>query len=377
MEIGIDSRAAVWYRGTGMGTYSYQLMENLYRIDQKNTYRFFLPEGVWTKADPAMEGIFHSGGQSVSDFWERAYGRPVPAKEGMSLLHNPHNGFGLPKDGRVPIVITIHDLIPYVLPQMCGKPYRDIFCREMPRFLERAAHIIAVSHHTKGDLQKILSVPEEKITVIHEAPEKLYQPMKKDEVRRYLCEKYGIEKEYILYVGGYNGRKNLPLLVNAFARVKKEEGLPHALLMLGRENKEYRKIAALVEAKNLKEDVIFGGFSPLEDLPVFYNGATLFVFPSLYEGFGLPPLEAAACGVATLSTPVSALAEVMGDGAAYFSPEDEIGLAQLIHFFLENEEERAALGEKGRLRSQTFSWQRGARETLSVYEKIMTESSRE
>ncbi len=161
MKIGIDGRAAVWYRGTGMGTYGYELMWHLYHLDKKNRYRFFLPQGIWTKTDPAEEGNFHSPALGISDFWERAHRQPLPA-DGFDLVHNPHNGFGLPKESQVPLVITVHDLIPYVLPEMCGKPYRDIFCREMPRFLERAAHVIAVSRHTKKDLMEILAVPEEK-----------------------------------------------------------------------------------------------------------------------------------------------------------------------------------------------------------------------
>lgn len=373
MKFGIDGRAAVWYHGTGMGTYSYQLMENLYHVGGNHSYQYYLPPGIWTNAG---EGSFHCAGRSISDFWERAYAQPLTAGKDFSLLHNPHNGFGLPEADTVPLIITIHDLIPYVLPELCGKPYREIFCREMPRFLERAAHIIAVSQHTKRDLQTILGVPGEKITVIYEAPEKIYRPMKKDEVKRHLREKYGIEKEYILYVGGFNGRKNLSLLVKAFARLKKETDCPQRLLILGRTNKEYGKIVALVEECHLQHDVIFGGFSPVEDLPLFYNGAQLFVFPSLYEGFGLPPLEAAACGTATLSTPVSALQEVMGDGAVYFSPDDEVGLAALMHQYLEDDAKRAALGEKGRRRSQIFSWERGARETLSLYEKIAVNGSK-
>ncbi len=226
MEFGIDGRAAVWYRGTGMGTYSYQLMRTLYQYDKKNTYSFFLPEGIWTDSNPLAEGFFHGGGKNISDFWEQAYRKPVRVKEGIKLIHNPHNGFGLPADDKVPLIITIHDLIPYILPEMCGKPYREIFCREMPRFLSRASHIIAVSHHTKKDLIELLSVPEEKISVIYEAAEKQYRPMKKDIVKRYLWGKYGIKKEYILYVGGFNERKNLSLLINAFARVKKEAGHP-------------------------------------------------------------------------------------------------------------------------------------------------------
>ncbi len=145
--------------------------------------------------------------------------------------------------------------------------------------------------------------------------------------------------------------------------------------MLGRENKEYGKIKALAARCGIADQVLFGGFVP-GDLPAFYNGARLFVFPSLYEGFGLPPLEAAACGVATLSTPVSALGEVMGDGAAYFKPDDEIGLAELLVHYLTKEEERLALAEKGRKRSEEFCWWQGARETLSVYEKIAPPGSK-
>lgn len=372
VKIGIDARAAIWYRGTGIGTYTYQLLRSLYLLQQNQfSWRFFWPGDEYRDLDIASDAIFNSIEKNKDKFWEEIHIPACISNEKIDLYHVPQNGIGLPKAEQCPLVVTIHDLIPYIYPETVGKGYLKVFLQEMPGIVERAAHIITVSECSKQDLIRILKVPSDKITVTYEAPEPIYQPMPEAEARAFVKDHYGIFDRYILYIGGFSPRKNVKGLINAFKEIRHEVGFPLKLVLVGKQVREYGDLVVLIEALGLQEDVIWTGFAPVEDLPYFYSAAEIFVYPSFYEGFGLPPLEAMACATPTIVASSSSIPEVVAEGAELFNPFDSMELAEKLYLLLTDTEKRRQLGQKGLERARQFSWQKTAIETLEVYRKVL------
>jgi glycosyltransferase involved in cell wall biosynthesis len=371
MKVGIDSRAAIWYRGTGMGTYTYQLIRNIYLIDKKNEYHFFLPNEKFQGTDPLTSGIFQSIAQNTDTFWETVIGEETITPNDIDIYHVPQNGIGLPPQKNYPTVVTVHDLIPYILPETVGPGYLKIFQREMPRILKEADHVITVSDHSKNDLKKIMDVPEKMITVIHEAPESTYKPIKREVAKARIQNRYGIKGRFILYIGGFSPRKNLRGLINAYHRIYKEMKTPCKLVILGKPSRDYPGLIKLVESFGLQDWVLFPGFIPMQDLPFFYNASDLFVYPSFYEGFGLPPIEALACGTPTVVSNVSSLPEVVGDAAIQVNPHDLLSLAAAMHRVLTEPELEQELRKKGLKRAENFSWTKTAAQTIKVYQEVL------
>lgn len=234
----------------------------------------------------------------------------------------------------------------------------------------RADAIIAISNHTKMDCIKYLGIPEEKIRVIYEAADEIFKPEKiKEEMKNHLKDKYGIEFPFILSVGTLEKRKNLPNVLKAFYRLKKT-GNHHKLVIVGKIGWKYNKIFSTMEELDLKKDVIFTGYVPDEDLVKIYNAADLFVFPSIYEGFGLPPLEAMACGCPVITSNTSSLPEVVGDAGVTVDPYDDKALADEMHRILSNDGFKTELSKKSLERAELFSWRQTAKETWNVYEEV-------
>ncbi|MCL5045934.1 MAG: glycosyltransferase, partial [Actinobacteria bacterium] len=178
MKIGIDARAAIWYRGTGIGTYTYQIIKNLSRIDKTNNYRLFWPGNASKDFLEASENFdFDVVGETKDKFWEEIH---IPARlagDRVDVYHVPQNGIGLPGKKTCPQVVTVHDLIPYIYPETVGRGYQRIFLQEMPRIVEQADRIITVSEHSRRDLKRYFNLPDWKIDVIYEAADDIYRPL--------------------------------------------------------------------------------------------------------------------------------------------------------------------------------------------------------
>lgn len=375
MKIGVDARGAIWYRGTGIGTYTFQLIRQLQQLPTPHSFRWFWPGDEFKGLDPTQDEPFQTLERYKERFWEEVHIPLRLSQERIDVYHVPQNGIGLPGKKKCPLVVTVHDLIPYLYPETVGRSYLKIFLQEMPRIIEQADRIITVSEHSKRDIQHIFQLPEERLRVIAEAPEEMYRPMEKGRAKRFMQERYGIEGPYILYVGGFSPRKNVHGLIHAFFALLRDLDPRIVLVIAGKKVRDFEETALLVEALGLSSRVIFPGFVPVGDMPYLYNAAELFVYPSFYEGFGLPPLEAMACGIPVICSRTSALPEVCGDGAYLVNPYQPHALAEAIHLLMAQEELRHFFAERGQRRAAAFSWRQAALETLAVYEELAGKES--
>lgn len=370
MKIGLDARGAIWYRGTGIGTYTYQLVKNLYTMDQKNEYRFFWPGDEYKDLDPTEDEIFNSIERSKDKFWEEVHIPMSVEQEKIDIFHVPQNGIGLPLKKGCLNVVTVHDLIPYIYPETVGKGYLKIFLQEMPRIIEQSDLIITVSEHSKRDIKRIFNVPDDKVAVTYEAPESVYQKIDDQTAKDFVRERFGIDRPYVLYIGGFSPRKNVKGLINAFYEIQDQIPKEYALVLVGKEARDYDDTAMLVDALRLKDRVIFTGFAAVPELPHLYNAADLCVYPSFYEGFGLPPLEAMACGTPVITSNTSSIPEIAGDAALLINPHDMYDLAEKMKQVLNSTTRQKQMQTAGLAQASKFTWEKCARETLAAYEKL-------
>jgi len=262
-----------------------------------------------------------------------------------------------------PFLVTVHDLARCCFNSDMETTRERISLKRDIRGIKKASHIIAVSQNTKSDLIKYLNIPEERITVIYNGVDhSIFKPVKSKL----------FHEPYILYVGTERARKNLSSLFHAFSRLKWEfKGLKLVKVGPPGRSAEFRKrTIKQIQSLVLDEDVIFVDWVAENDLPYYYSSASLLVYPSLYEGFGLPPLEAMACGCPVVTSNTSSLPEVVGDAAIMVDPYDIDGLANAMREVLTNDGLRKAMIEKGLAQAKKFSWEKTAEETLEVYKKV-------
>ena len=262
-------------------------------------------------------------------------------------------------------VMTVHDLIFERYPQHHTLANRAFLRVAMPLFVRRADAIIAVSQHTKRDLLEIYGTPPHKVHVIDEGIDEHFRPADEGEIRR-VKERHSIRRPYLLMVGTLEPRKNHVLAFQALARLK-AEGWPHCVVVVGRRGWLFNAVQRQVELLQLTDDVIFAGRVPDADLPALYSGADCFLMPSLYEGFGIPVLEAMACGAPVVCSRASSLPEVAGDAALFIEPMTGDGLAAAVRQVLSNPNMADKMSSDGARQASRFRWPRAAEETLQVY----------
>jgi glycosyltransferase involved in cell wall biosynthesis len=266
-------------------------------------------------------------------------------------------------------VATIHDILYESYPQFFTAIENLRFRTLIPWSARRADHIITVSQFSKCDIVNRYHIDPEKITVVDEAPRSEFRLMELDLCRETIEEKYGISGPYILYVGRVNARKNLSRLVEAFS-VLKRKGFHHKLVIVGKRDLQAQQVVERVRDLAIEDQVIFTGYVDWDDVPVFYNAAAVFAFPSICEGFGAPVLEAMACGIPVVTSFGSSLEEVAGGAALLADPLSVESLATALERILSDCELAAALRKKGLKRVTDFSGARKAEETVAIYRKI-------
>jgi glycosyltransferase involved in cell wall biosynthesis len=236
---------------------------------------------------------------------------------------------------------------------------------------KKNTRIIAVSDNTRKDCEKYLHIPREKIRVIPEAADPDFRQHKDiDTVRSRIATRFGIEPPFLFYTGSMMPRKNICRLIEAF-RILKRKSYPHTLVIGGPDTSCPKDLREIITNENLQRDVLFTGYVTKEDLVDMYNAAEIFVYPSLYEGFGIPPLEAMACGTPVVTSNTSSLPEVVGDAGRLVNPNDTREIATTIEDLILDEGYRAELSKKGMARAGMFSWERTGKETWKVYEEVV------
>lgn len=256
------------------------------------------------------------------------------------------------------------------MPETVGPQYLSIYSKEIPEIIPRTDAIITVSNYSKEDIAKSFDFPKDKIFVTPLAAEDIYFPRNKALCRDFVKKKYGIEDKFILYVGGFSPRKNINGLIEAFSLIKNKLSEPVKLVILGKKGRSYYDYRDRAYSLGLKDDVIFTGYVPVEELPLFYNAAHVFCYPSFYEGFGLPPLEAMACGTPTIASDVTSIPEVLGDDALYIDPKDVTDISEKLLKLIDDRKLHLEMSFRGLKRSSMYSWKRTAVETIEVLSKI-------
>jgi glycosyltransferase involved in cell wall biosynthesis len=279
-----------------------------------------------------------------------------------------HVQYIIPPIAPCPVITTIHDISFRRHPEWFPLKHRILLNLLIPMAARNAAHVITGSEFTRSDLIGAFDLPPEKVTVTPYAADPIYRPIEPDAARRAVKQRFGLRGPFVLAVGVLQPRKNLPRLVRAFARVARDT--PHTLALVGKPGWAHEELNRAAAASGLGSRIHFTGYVPDADLPFLYNATDLFVYPSLYEGFGIPPLEAMACGTPVVTSNVTSLPEVVGDAALTVDPTDESALADAIRRALADEPLRSRLRAAGLARAAAFSWERTAALTLEVYQRF-------
>jgi alpha-1,3-rhamnosyl/mannosyltransferase len=289
-------------------------------------------------------------------------------KQKADLYHSLY--YIMPFFGGVPTVLTIYDLIPLIFPHYFPVHIRLIYRLANYWALVRSRHIISISRSTARDLIEHYSIPEKRITTIHLAADDSFYPREKNEIES-VIKHLNLPKNYILYVGSNKPHKNLMRLIKAWEKLPVPKP---ALVIAGYWDSRYPDAKDYVKLKHHQKSVYFVGPVADVELPALYSGAILFVYPSTYEGFGLPVLEAMACGTAVVTTNISSLQEVAGDAAILVDPSNTDDLSAAMRSLLEDAELLRHYEEMGIIRANRFTWQKCASETIEVYKQIYTAS---
>lgn len=286
----------------------------------------------------------------------------------FDVAHVPH--FGPPLFPTVPTVVTIHDLIPMVLPEYRGTAGVRLYTRIAALSARRAAKIIADSENSRRDIIKRLHIPPERVNVIYLAADSRFRPdIDPAELAR-VRQTYSLPPKFVLYLGGFDTRKNVRLLVEAFGALANDKREVWKLVIAGRLPE--RGTALFPDPRvGARSDVMFAGHVKEEDKAAIYAAAGLFVFPSLYEGFGLPPLEAMACGTPVLCSRAGSLPEVVGEGGVLVDPRDLPAWTAALDRLIGDDAFRGELSEKGLTQSTKFSWEGTARATFAIYREAV------
>jgi glycosyltransferase involved in cell wall biosynthesis len=302
--------------------------------------------------------------------WEQTLFPACIRRAGVDLLHSLH--YTKPLFSPTRSVVTFHDMTFFLYPGLHTRLKRLFFPAAIRASAKQADALIAVSESTRRDSIRILNISPEKITTTVLGVEPIFRPITDERLLQAIREKYKLPQRFLLYVGLVEPRKNLPLLIRAFKRLL-DGGLEHSLVIVGRLGWGYEGVFRLIEECNLKDRVTFTGYIDRQELPFIYNSAEVFVYPTLYEGFGLPVLEAMACGTPVVTTDIASLPEIVGEAGLLTPVSDEVNLGKNIMNILENPELRQRLSMAGCERAAGFTWERTARETAQVYKRTLGE----
>ena len=367
MRVGFDARA-IRYRG--IGTYSRNLLNCFAGSD--NEFVIFCRDQE-KDAIPLVDAFtLVSANMDPLAPHERGAFRALVEKSQVDLLHVPSPWAPTPL--AVPLVSTIHDVTPLLYPRSLQPLLRLRYKRQLGRTLEEARRIITVSQISFSALSAYAGVDPAKVRVIHNGVSEKFRPQTDLEVHLAVRRRYALPERFVFWVGDFRPEKNLPFLIEGWSRLQKRLPEPLALVLAGAQTGEFRKLRKEVKRRGLEGSVLFPGFIRDDDLAAVYSAATVFVFPSLYEGFGLPPLEAMACGTPCVVSNSSSLPEVTGSAALLFNPTSLDNFEDCMVRVLTRPDLYEALRRDGLRQSALFPWSRAAEETLQVYRSVFDQT---
>ncbi len=356
------------FRRAGVSHYVESLLAALGALDTDDRYTVYTTRGLGaaTLGLPAnftvRPSLLPTINPRIRIPWEQFLAPPLLRLGGADVYHGVLNV--VPLACPVPSVVTIHDLSAFLFPQTFRRINRSYTRWAIKVAARRSARILAVSQFTKDEIVRWLGVAPERIVVTHNAADARFAPPSAAELAAFRA-RASLPDQFILFLGTLEPRKNIATLLTAYAQIAATTQVP--LLIAGAKGWLYEPVLAQIERLGLGEKIRLVGYIPQEDQPLWYAAATAFVFPSLYEGFGMPPLEAMACGAPTIVSRSSSLPEVVGDAALLCDPHDPEDFADALHRVLTDAVLRDDLRRRGIERATHFSWDETARRTLQVY----------
>lgn len=364
--MGIDFRELVPGRRTGIGRYLLSFLSEATRMAPDFEF--------WLYADSDIKGFNLPRTRlkvvpgRLTPLWDQYHLPRALEEDEVDLFFSPY--YKAPIHPPCPAVVTIHDLLFLHFPKNFGERFlkNPLFKRYASIILRKVQAVITDSNCSKRDILEHFLLPEDKIKVIYPGVDSSFAPKNEKETEPIL-KKYGLEKGYLLYVGNFKPHKNLPLLLSAYAKLPDKIREKHPLLLVGGDEQSARPLKKMADSLSLK--VKFLHFVPDEELSYFYSAASIFIFPSLYEGFGYPPLEAMACGTPVIVSSSSSLTEVVGDAGFYFPPTHPDELTGKIKLLIADRNLRKELSIKGRRRAAMFTTKKMTEGILSLFIEVL------
>jgi glycosyltransferase involved in cell wall biosynthesis len=388
MIIGVDATCRDNKRG--FGRFTNELLESLLEVDTTNEYLFFVDRDTAHNGTPArvktiaantehspMKAASADGRRSFKDLW--AMSRQV-LRHKIDVFFFPAVYSYFPVFNRAKIVVTLHDVIADHHPELIFPNAKSKFFWKLKQNAAiRQANLIAtVSEYSKRQIVEYFKLPESRLRVISEAARPLFKVLPADSALRSALGRYELKpgEKFLLAVGGISPHKNLAALIDAFEKICAVQSSEIKLVLVGDYQDDpffsaYPALKKQITERGLEGKVVFTGFIADEELAFLYNAASLLVFPSLEEGFGLPAIEAMSCGTPVAASRTGALPEVLGEAGRFFNPRDVDDMARVIQSILGDEATRTAMGESGLTRARQFRWQKAATETLDIFNELV------
>ncbi len=359
------------YRGAGISWYIFNLLKNLAGASPDFCYSAFLSEPAFHEPALALHlSRLPTQRPAARILWEQFIQPLALRRVRVDLLHAL--AFVAPLAAPCPFVVTVYDLSFLRYPDVF-RPFNRWYLREFTaRSVKRARAVIAISESTRQDVINLLGAPPERVHTVYCGADETFRPLPAAEVAAFKAARR-LPETFVLFLGTLEPRKNVDGLIRAYACWRKQKPDAPPLVIAGGKGWYYNHIFSLVESLNLTERVRFTDYVPQHELPLWYNAASLFIYPSHFEGFGLPVLEAMACGTPVITSTVSSLSEVTGNSGAarLVNPADTDALVAAMREVMTDSDLRAAMSQQALMRAADFRWDKTARETVEVYRKAV------